>query len=95
MTFKKGSRYVKTRYFKDEGLQDKTFKGTRARNIRKAEGVLEHTLQLGERLDLLALYYYNDDKKWWLILDANPHINNAGDIIVEQYVGETIVIPGI
>jgi len=93
MPFKRTSRYEHTRYFTDTVSDEESFRGTRARPIKTAEGVLEHTLEAGQRLDLLALHYYNDDQKWWRILDANPQILNAGEFILDEYEGETIIIP--
>lgn len=93
MAFNRRSRYQNVRYFYESNVNNNLFRGTRERQINRAEGVLEHTLEIGQRLDLLALHYYNDDKKWWRILDANPHILDAGDLVVDEYEGETIVIP--
>jgi len=93
MAFKKGSRYQQTRTFAPTREQTPPFPGTRARSIEVVEGVLEHTLQTGQRLDLLALHYYNDVRSWWRILDANPHIKTAADVVLDDYAGTTIVIP--
>jgi len=96
MAFKKGSRYqAATRFVPVDPAIDPRppFAGIRARRIDAAPGVLEHTVQAGQRLDLLALDYYNDTQKWWRILDANPQILHAGDLVLDKYEGVTIVIP--
>lgn len=93
MPFRRGSRYENARNFTDTDSSRTSFRGTRERVIKTTEGVLEHTLEAGQRLDLIALHYYNDDKKWWKILDANPHLMNAGEIIIDEFEGEIIVIP--
>ena len=93
MAFRRGSRYEQTRVFETYRGSELPFPGTRARAIETPEGVLEHTLQAGERLDLLALHYYNDVRKWYRILDANPHINTAADVVLDEFIGTTIVIP--
>lgn len=93
MAFKRGSRYEQTPYYQGDGLGRSQFRGTRTRRITSLQGVLEHTIEAGQRLDLLALHYYNDDRKWWRILDANPHILNADEVLSAEYEGETIVIP--
>lgn len=93
MTFEKSSRYIETRRFSPDRRGELPFPGTRTRDIEAGEGVLEHTLQSGQRLDLLALHYYNDVRKWWRILDANPHINTAGQVVLDEFTGTTIVIP--
>ncbi len=92
----KSSRYAKVQGFapRDAALDpEPEFRGLRSRPIAPATGVLEHTLQSGERLDLLALEFYNDDRLWWRILDANPHIQNGGDLTLDIYEGQKIVIP--
>ena len=33
---------------------------------------MRHTVNGGDRLDLLAYKYYGDTTKWWQICDANP-----------------------
>jgi nucleoid-associated protein YgaU len=64
----------------------------RARDIKTQPGVLEHVVQEGDRLDLIALHYYNDDRKWQLILDANPDIMYGGGLDLGRHVGEIILI---
>ncbi|OIO71893.1 MAG: hypothetical protein AUJ57_06515 [Zetaproteobacteria bacterium CG1_02_53_45] len=71
------------------------FAGVRPREIGAATAVIEHTLQAGDRLDLLARHYYNNDRLWWRILDANPDILYAGDLSIPDRVGETILIPRV
>ena len=77
------SRYKNTRRF-DEATQDGEssglFTGLRARPIAKSTGVIEHVLRAGDRLDHLARHYYNDDRLWWRILDANPHLLHGAEI---------------
>ncbi|MCG8416737.1 MAG: hypothetical protein MJE77_02185 [Proteobacteria bacterium] len=90
------SRYQDVRRFispAPDVREEAPFPGTRPRAIETPQGVLEHVLEAGDRLDLLALNYYNDSSKWWLILDANPEITYAGDVDLGKHVGEVIVIP--
>ena len=91
--FKKGSRYVPPVFFK--ALPDGTvvFEGIRPRVIGPAKGVIKHVIKAGDRLDLLARYYYNDDKLWWRIVDANPEFLYAGDMTLEKMEGSSISIP--
>lgn len=96
MAFRKGSRYHPATGFSptDPAVDPKpAFPGYRSRRIDSAPGVLEHTVQAGQRLDLLALDYYNDMRKWWRILDANPHVLHAGDLTLDRFEGAKIVIP--
>lgn len=69
------------------------FAGVRPREIGAAEGVIEHTVKAGDRLDLLARHYYNNDRLWWRILDANPDILHGGDLMITEREGEVILIP--
>ena len=65
------SRYKNTPNFTGYGDVD-PFKGIRARDIGAEPGVVEYVWRAGDRLDLVANYYYGDPRMWWLILDANP-----------------------
>ena len=104
--FLKGSRYEKARSFAPGEGGAEPFPGVRPRAIGPAEGVIEHTVRAGDRLDLLARHYYNDGRLWWRILDANPDLLYGGDAVREHdetgsggeilhaaMVGRVIVIP--
>jgi hypothetical protein len=93
MALLKGSRYERSKRFAPTADGEPPFLGTRPRDIGVPDGILEHTVQAGQRLDLLALHYYNDDRKWWRILDANPSLVNAGDLTLEAFTGLVILIP--
>lgn len=84
--FFKGSRYLANSQPNKGRIQP--------RDIHTSEGLLEHCIQQGERIDLLAYEYYDDARLWWKILDANPHINDAAGFSMDAFVGELIVIPG-
>lgn len=88
----RGSRYARTSYFADGDGGNGVFKGTRPRRIEPAVGVVEHVVAKDERLDLIALQYYGDSSLWWRIVDANPDIVFAGDLMTDR-VGTVIVIP--
>ena len=93
---RKGSRYEKAKSFTADLGRGFSFQGVRAREIGRPEGVLEHVIREGERLDHLALHYYNDVHKWYRILDANPDIL-FGAVIEEGSLdglaGQTLLIP--
>ncbi len=89
----RGSRYENPRQFKGDQGKDPVFAGIRSRKISPAAGVLEYTVVAGDRLDLLSLHFYNNSYRWWRILDANPQIIFAADLMLEEYIGETILIP--
>jgi len=86
--FDRDSRYTKTPRF-----QPTMFPGNRSREIQPVSGVIEHTVKPEDRLDRLAAFYYNDSRKWWLILDANPEIDFGGEFDLGQYASTIIVIP--
>jgi hypothetical protein len=69
------------------------FLGLRARDIGAATGVVEHVVSVGDRLDLLALQYYNNDRLWWRILDANPGLLFGGELALGDLEGSTLLIP--
>jgi nucleoid-associated protein YgaU len=66
------SRYARTSRFNASSEGEVIFRGIRAREIETATGVIEHEVQAGDRLDQLARHYYNNDRLWWRIVDANP-----------------------
>lgn len=90
---RKGSRYENPKVFAGNNGNAPVFGGIRPREITPAGGVLEYTVQEGDRLDLLSLHFYNNTRRWWRILDANPHIIFGADLMLSKYVGETILIP--
>ena len=89
----KGSRYENAREFASEDGNDPVFGGIRPREIYFATGVLEYSVKEGDRLDLRSLQFDNNTHRWWRILDANPQIIFGADLMLEQYVGESILIP--
>ncbi len=90
---RKGSRYENTRSFVPAPDGSEVFAGVRPREIGPASGVIELGVKGGDRLDLLARHYYNDDRLWWRIVDANPQFVFAGDMVREAMEGGVILIP--
>ncbi len=88
------SRYRHARAYVSGEAGRPVFAGTRPRDIRTREGAIEHTLQKGERLDLLAREYYGDSRLWWQILDANPQLFFGGTATLDALAGSVILIPG-
>jgi hypothetical protein len=93
--FDRKSRYRDARPFSPPDSGTAGFDGVRPRVIGRATGVIEHQLQAGDRLDLLARHYYNDDRLWWRIVDANPQTLYAGSMVVDGALGQTILIPRV
>jgi len=95
--FLKTSRYKNARRFEpcQSGQEQGVVrcKGTRPREIGPAVGVLEHVVQEGDRLDLLAHHYYSDPRLWWRILDANPDLQSGVEVSLKARAGEIILIP--
>ncbi|WP_323813544.1 hypothetical protein [Cellvibrio sp. NN19] len=88
----KKSRYNGGRLFEPQG-QEGVFRGLRARPVTTLEGVIEHTITDTDRLDHLARHYYDDDRLWWRIIDANPQLLFADKLLGPDYVGRVILIP--
>ncbi len=93
--FQKGSRYEKAHLFESKEDGTDVFDGIRSREIDPATGVIQHTIKAGDRLDLLARHYYNDDRLWWRIVDANPEFLYGGDVVLEEMEGRMILIPKV
>ena len=91
--FQKQSRYKNVLKFVFDTEKDNAFNGYRTRDFISPVGVIEHTVKQGDRLDLLALYYYNNDRMWWRIVDANPQFIYSGNMINKNMIGDVIVIP--
>ena len=53
------------------------------------EGAYYHTFSVSDTLEGLAYEYYNSEKLYWVILDANPKYMSELDI----QVGDVIIIP--
>ncbi|MBM9613168.1 tail protein X [Desulfobulbus rhabdoformis] len=87
------SRYKNGRRFEADTQGVVRCKGIREREIGAAVGVVEHMIEAGDRLDLLAHRYYNDARLWYRILDANPDLANGVEVSLSQRVGEVILIP--
>nr|WP_320010946.1 tail protein X [uncultured Desulfobulbus sp.] len=87
------SRYKDGRRFEADAQGVVRCKGIRERVIGRATGVIEHMVEAGDRLDLLAHRYYNDARLWYRILDANPDLANGVELSLAQRVGEVILIP--
>ncbi len=90
---RKGSRYESAKAFSGTKGKEPVFGGIRPRRIVPVAGVLEYTINEGDRLDLLSLHFYNNSHRWWRILDANPQILFGADLMLSEYIGETILIP--
>jgi len=91
--FLKNSRYRNAQPFSAPENTDQIFMGTRPRKISTPGGIIEHIVKQGDRLDLLAGYYYNNDRLWWRIADANPEFLFPGLMVAPEMIGDILVIP--
>lgn len=82
----RNSRYTKTSVINTDGTQ--IFK-LRKRFEFNSNNAIVHQFSDGERLEGLALKYYNDPQLWWVILEANPQIKTALSIPF----GTNLIIP--
>lgn len=103
----KRSRYADVKTFEPDALGISRFMGLLPRPIARASGAVEHTIAAGERPDRMALSFFNDDRHWWRILDANVGFLCATDMVLEldasaqagdpfgrvNTVGSTVVVP--
>lgn len=57
-------------------------------------GSIAHTIQAGDRIDLLAYQYYGDFIPifWWIIMSLNPWLTNPHDL-TDLYIGRVLTIP--
>jgi len=92
--FTRKSRYATARPFIAVDGEE-PFAGVRPRTIGGATGVIEHTVEQGDRLDLLAKHYYNDDRLWWRIIDANPELLHGADATATEMEGLVLLIPAL
>lgn len=88
----KKSRYQKSKAFEPQG-EEGTFAGVRAREVTNLEGVIEHLVTDNDRLDRLAQHYFNDTRLWWRIVDANPELIFSDNLLSEEWIGRSILIP--
>jgi len=89
----KKSRYRDARTFEPLADGRGVFPGLRARRLGPATGMIEHEVQASDRLDQLARNYYNDDRQWWRIVDANPEFTFGPDMLGDDMAGQVILIP--
>ena len=79
--FTKGSRYRNLPQSTSLTAEGEHISGVDLRVIPARPGNFQHTVQDGDRLDLLAYKYYNDSTRWWQINDANPALAFPNDLV--------------
>jgi hypothetical protein len=82
-----------SRYARVETVETKTESGTVvALKLRRLPPVAgdPHTVQSGERLDVIADAQYGDATRFWHIADANTALDSR---TLTETVGESILVP--
>jgi hypothetical protein len=52
-------------------------------------GTFQHTVEDGDRLDHLAYKYYQQPRKWWRIVDANPQLRSVPPMLGRDPIATT------
>lgn len=78
---KKTSRYADVTIFAADPRGNSDFKGVRPRDIPRVEALAEHTVKAGERMDQLAQFYYQADRLWYRMGDANADFMLSADML--------------
>ncbi|MBT3203529.1 MAG: hypothetical protein HOM14_09780 [Gammaproteobacteria bacterium] len=86
---RKGSRYENTRAFSDA----KGFSGLTQRELTSPPGIVEHTVLHSDRLDQLAHSYYQADRRWWRLMDANAEFLYGFELLDKEMQGDVLAIP--
>ena len=70
--FSRISRYQKLPDIVTTDSQGRTLPSKTLRLLPQVSGAFRHTVEEVDRLDHLAFKYYQQPRKWWRIVDANP-----------------------
>jgi hypothetical protein len=70
--FSRVSRYRKLPDIVTTDSQGRTLPSKALRLLPEVSGTFSHTVEDVDRLDHLAYKYYQQPRKWWHIVDANP-----------------------
>jgi hypothetical protein len=88
--FYKGSRYEKVADYKFRRQDGSEVLLKKKRPLPEPKSRLIHTVQEGERTDILAHRYYRDPLKFWKLADGNAEMNPE-DLL--QVPGKKILVP--
>ncbi|WP_298291101.1 hypothetical protein [uncultured Litoreibacter sp.] len=81
MAFFKGSYYETTAIFEAPEDGTRGFRGLRGRAIANPEPILEHGVNVGDRLDQLGQEYYANPRDWRRLADCNADVLFPEDLI--------------
>lgn len=88
--FFKGSRYEKVDDYSCKRIDGSEVVLKKKRPIPESKARLIHTVQEGERTDLIANRYYRDPLKFWMLADGNSKMNPEG---LMEVPGERLLVP--
>jgi hypothetical protein len=91
--FSSTSRYTRVPHFAPDPEGRPHFRGTRPRHVETLQPVVEHHLSAWDRPDLMAIHYFNDPERWWLLLEANPELMFAGELTLPQTASDSDADP--
>jgi len=91
----RNSRYKDSPLFSLDADGNEVFAGLRARRIGAATPVIEHPIAASDRLDHLSSHYYNNDRRWWRLIDANPDILYADTALGDEATGLALSVPRV
>lgn len=74
MTIFTNSRYAGQNVVRVEGSDGNVYPTVFRQSPPPARKFLHYTVQMGDRVDILASRYFGDPTLWWIIADANPEI---------------------
>lgn len=77
-------RYSDTPAFEWDDPASAPFRGLMPRKVRRHTGFVEYELKLGDRLDSLAKDFYDDERLWWVIAEANAEILLPADLVYAE-----------
>ncbi len=89
----RNSRYKDAVPFALDTHGNQVFPGLRARSIAPATPVIEHEVVVGNRLDHLALHYYNNNRLWWRLVDASPEFLYGDEALSHDNAGQALSVP--
>jgi hypothetical protein len=70
--FTPDSRYRRSKVVTAMNRAGQPIKTVELRLPPRTDGIFQHTVAEGERIDSLAHKFYREPRKWWRIADANP-----------------------
>ncbi|HKE31548.1 MAG TPA: hypothetical protein VKD65_07475 [Candidatus Angelobacter sp.] len=94
--FAKNSRYFRLPESSPVNARGERLRGKDLRLIEPSPGTFLHTVQSRDRLDLLAVKYYQEPTRWWQISDANAAFAFPNDLLDRSPIhAETLAVVSV